>query len=163
MGSYAGERYWPNLAYVRSSLRLTFNGGTLRMPSRGLSYRAVSGRTMSSGFDYSVDRQRVPNEGPIPEGVYWVAPAELWDNAWYRVAPTSAWGNHRLTIHPLPETETYGRGGFFIHGGSVPGSAGCIDLWDDMDRFAKDMKTHISEPKALYCILTVDYNLAFRK
>ncbi|SDH01007.1 MULTISPECIES: hypothetical protein [Rhodanobacteraceae] len=56
MGSYAGERYWPNLAYVRSSLRLTFNGGSLSI-----------------------------------------------------------------------------------------------------------MKTHISEPKAVYCILTVDYNLAFRK
>lgn len=163
MGSYAAERYWPNPAGIRSSLRLSFNGGSLRMPAYGETYRAVSGRHTRAGFDYSVDRQRLPNEGPIPEGTYWVAPSELWDNAWYKAAPTSAWGNYRLTIHPFPETETYGRGGFFIHGGRVPGSAGCIDLWQDMDRFAADLRRHVYDPTMMYCILTVDYHLAFRK
>ena len=29
------------------------------------------------------------------------------------------------------------RSGFYIHGGTVPGSSGCLDLGDDMDKFAE--------------------------
>jgi hypothetical protein len=47
------------------------------------------------------------------------------------------WGNHRATIKKQSGTETYGRGGFYIHGGSIEGSMGCIDLSDEMDDFAK--------------------------
>ncbi|WP_205287716.1 tlde1 domain-containing protein [Luteibacter yeojuensis] len=160
---YSAERGWPaSLAGVRSHLRLEFNGGWLKMPGFGLCYPAVSGRLTSDGFRYAVDRQRLSNEGPIPEGVYWVAPAELWSNAWYRPVSRSAWGNHRLTIHPFPETETHGRGGFFIHGGTTPGSAGCIDLWGHMDRFAKDLKEKVDGRENIYCILTVNYNLQHR-
>jgi hypothetical protein len=28
----------------------------------------------------------------------------------------------------MPETQTHGRSGFFVHGGDTPGSAGCIDV-----------------------------------
>ena len=48
----------------------------------------------------------------------------------------AAWGSHRITIHPFDSTHTFGRGGFFIHGGTMPGSAGCIDLTSGMPRFA---------------------------
>lgn len=164
MDRYSGERGWPPaLVGIRSILRLEFNGGWLKMPGMGRFYSAVSGRHTSNGFNYSVERQRLHNEGPIPEGVYWVAPGELWSNAWYRPISQAAWGNHRLTIHPFPDTETYGRGGFFVHGGSVPGSAGCIDLWNDMDSFATDLKEAVDGATNLYCVLTVNYNLNHRK
>jgi hypothetical protein len=118
MGAYDAERHWPHqLAGIRSTLRLTFNGGWLKMPGRARSYHAVSGRKTSGGFDYSV----------------------------------------------VPETETYGRGGFFIHGGSVPGSAGCIDLWTHMESFATDLERELDAQSDVYCILTVDYNLAHRR
>lgn len=39
-----------------------------------------------------------------------------------------AWGDHRVALKPADGTNTYGRSGFFIHGGAIPGSAGCIDL-----------------------------------
>ena len=39
------------------------------------SYSAVAGRPLSDGsFDYSRERQRTVNEGPLPEGEYWVDP-----------------------------------------------------------------------------------------
>lgn len=37
-------------------------------------------------------------------------------------------GPFRAPLTPDPSTNTYGRTGFFIHGGYTPGSAGCIDL-----------------------------------
>ena len=49
----------------------------------------------------------------------------------------SAGGSHRITIHPYDDTATYGRGGFFIHGGAEAGSAGCIDLTSRMSDLAE--------------------------
>ncbi|HVI56543.1 MAG TPA: tlde1 domain-containing protein [Luteibacter sp.] len=164
MGSYEDERHWPqHIGAIRSHLRLTFNGGSLKMPGHGLSYPAVSGRHRSGGFDYAKERQKLRNEGPIPEGVYWVAPGELWSNDWYRPAASASWGKYRLAIHPFPETETHGRGGFFIHGGTAPGSAGCIDLWAHMDSFVDGLKQAVDGASNIYCILTVSYFLDHRK
>ena len=39
-------------------------------------------------------------------------------------------------------TDTFGRGGFSIHGGDVPGSAGCIDLTSGMPGFAEWFKNN---------------------
>jgi len=52
-------------------------------------------------------------------------------------ASSIAWGNHRISIQPTQGTNTFGRGGFYIHGGNIPGSHGCIDLTDQMDDFTK--------------------------
>lgn len=134
-GDYNAERYNPTLAAC-TTLSLTFDGSKLTLTDGKKidSYRAVSGRAASTGkFDYSSARQRVHGAGPIPEGIYWINPLELWENAWWKPAPTRAWGNFRITIHPFNTTVTFGRGGFFIHGGSVPGSAGCICLTTDID------------------------------
>lgn len=38
------------------------------------------------------------------------------------------WGRGRVPLRPAPGTNTRGRRGFYIHGGSLPGSAGCIDV-----------------------------------
>ena len=47
----------------------------------------------------------------------------------------AAWGMHRIWVHPVPGNDLQGRSGFSIHGGTSPGSAGCIDLTDQMKSF----------------------------
>ena len=38
------------------------------------------------------------------------------------------WGDWRVPVKPSPGIDTKGRGGFFLHGGRISGSAGCIDF-----------------------------------
>jgi hypothetical protein len=159
MPDYSGERYNPTLAHC-SELTLYFNGTSLIM--RGgknvYTYAAVSGKPNRGRFDYSKENQKQRNSGPIPEGVYWIRPDELWENAWYKVAPRGSWGNYRITIHPFQTTETHTRGGFFIHGGTEAGSAGCIDLTGEMDRFVADLKKELKGIETCQIHLFVSYN-----
>ncbi|SAI46918.1 Uncharacterised protein [Bordetella ansorpii] len=157
---YAAERGTPAIpACMRAPFSLHFDGQVLTIPERGLRYPAVSGRPASSGrFDYSAARQRLANVGPIPAGQYWIDLSQMWDNAWYRfTASRAAWGNHRITIRPYPDTPVFGRGGFFIHGGDTPGSAGCIDLTHSMDTFVKDLKRLLNGLPRCYIPLIVEY------
>ena len=158
MADYSGERYNPTIAHC-STLTLHFNGSTLTMRggSTAYIYSAVSGRPQNGRFSYSIEAQRQRNRGPIPTGTYWIRPDEMWENAWYKVGPTDAWGNYRITIHPFTTTETYGRGGFFIHGGTMPGSAGCIDLTTEMDQFVRDLRKELGGRETCQIHLFVEY------
>jgi hypothetical protein len=121
-------------------------------------YAAESGKAGSGGgFEYSPTRQREGGLGPIPAGHYWIDPSQMWENHWYNVASRAAWGDHRITIHVFSETQTYGRGGFFIHGGTHAGSAGCINLHGGMEAFAKDLKGATTPLPHCYVPLTVRY------
>lgn len=41
-------------------------------------YPAVAGKPDENGkFDYSPERQKIPNQGPIPEGTYWINPQKI--------------------------------------------------------------------------------------
>jgi len=128
-----------------------------------VTFLAVSGKPDPRGrFDYSAARQAMKNKGPIPEGRYWINPSEMWERDFLRwlVLPESheqAWGTYRITIHPFPSTRTFGRGGFFIHGGSVAGSAGCIDLTSHMPRFARMLRDGAGERRDCHIELEVDY------
>lgn len=155
---YASERYDPNVPPC-GVLAITFDGQHLRLHAGDFiySYVAASGKPIGSGFDYSLDRQRQPNVGPIPAGTYWINPDELWENAWYKPASSSAWGNYRITLHPNPSTETHGRGGFFIHGGDTLGSAGCIDLAASMDAFIKRLRARLGTSRVCHIPVTVTY------
>jgi len=124
---------------------IKFNGSNLTIVENGkevLSLPAVSGRMQEDGtFDYSEERQKMKSTGPLPEGFYLLNLNELvyWDDlSIYQKAGayanrglfpggTNAWGRARAPLIPL-SAETYGRSGFTVHGGAVPGSAGCIDL-----------------------------------
>jgi hypothetical protein len=57
----------------------------------------------------------------------------------------------------MPGTETHGRGGFFIHGGSVAGSAGCIDLTADINRFMTRLREPLRNAPNCYVPVTVRY------
>ncbi|PCE29834.1 DUF2778 domain-containing protein [Burkholderia ubonensis subsp. mesacidophila] len=97
------------------------------------------------------------NVGPIPPGQYWIQPSQMWTNRWYNIDPRAAWGDHRLTIHVMPGTQTYGRGGFFIHGGDHAGSAGCINLHAGMEDFVRDIEAATKAASECYIPLTVQY------
>ena len=83
--------------------------------------------------------QSIHNVGPIPEGLWIIG--EPHDSATH--------GPFCLPLTPEPETNTYGRSGFLIHGDSIahPGKAseGCIILphdvrmtvWNSKDRLLK--------------------------
>lgn len=125
-------------------------------------FPAVSGKPDARGrFDLSRAAQARVSEGPIPEGEYWIAPGELWENSALKdmlgITPRSAWGNYRIAVHPFPSTETYGRGGFFIHGGIRPGSAGCIDLTGYMDAFVQALNEEMKGRPPCYIPLSVRY------
>jgi uncharacterized protein (TIGR02594 family) len=143
----------------KANMSLRFDGRFLTMtgsPTRA--YPAVSGRTTNSGgFDYSALRQQEHSTGPIPAGRYWLQPSQMWTNRWYSLAPRTAWGDHRLTIHVFPGTQTFGRGGFFIHGGTHTGSAGCINLHSGMEDFVRDLKAATAKSPECYIPLTVEY------
>jgi hypothetical protein len=106
------------------------------------------------------------NAGPLPPGKYTIGMLEtrkgdhkevsalttIWDKLSGKFSNISTkekefqadtefsrvgWGNFRAPIYANKGTITHGRGGFYIHGGSLPGSHGCIDLMDGMDEFSK--------------------------
>lgn len=112
-----------------------FDGHNLTNVHYGEQIPAVSGRPLSNGsFDYSPNRQRLANTGPLPEGIYTICQSKCinWDDLpfWKRATRYhwSPWGFHGWKLTPVPGTQTYQRGGFLVHGGSEPGSAGCIDV-----------------------------------
>jgi hypothetical protein len=163
---YAAERYDATLAHCHA-LSLMFDGSGLTLFESGRllkTYPAVSGKPIagkggSTSFNYSRARQKLGGAGPIPEGGYWVNPQELWENAWYKNGSRGAWGNYRLTIHPFTTTTTHGRGGFFLHGGTTPGSAGCIDLTSAMDLFVAELKKRLGSSRDCQIHINVDYRM----
>ncbi len=161
MADYSGERGNPSkpagvytLLFDAYYLKLLTGSGVVQ------AWHARSGHKNKAGlFDYSVANQKVANNGPIPEGKFWIQPDQLaskpsswefWRGDW----PEAGWGNYRITIHPYAGTLTYGRGGMFIHGGQNWGSSGCIDLTYGIDSFAARIKSLTG----IHIPLTVAYN-----
>ena len=109
-----------------------------------ISWDAVSGKKEYQSPKYQSEK----NKGPIPAGKYVARQEKLqhittadflaglvpgkhggWPGSYY------SWGDSRVWLEPAKATNTYGRDNFSIHGGMVPGSAGCIDLTHQMDNF----------------------------
>ncbi|MBU6280323.1 MAG: DUF2778 domain-containing protein [Actinomycetales bacterium] len=83
------------------------------------------------GATWWVFQHPVRNTGPIPEGKYWFdvcSTRSLSTSKLSHGLATNAWGNYSWSLHANPTTNTFGRSGFFIHGGQQWGSAGCIDV-----------------------------------
>ena len=107
-----------------------------------MSWDAVSGKDEYRSPEY----QNLKDTGPIPEGAYVARQSELQHITPYGIITGIAnagtwpgslysWGASRVKLESSQQTNTYGRGGFYIHGGWVPGSAGCIDLTSNIDNF----------------------------
>jgi RHS repeat-associated protein len=100
--------------------------------------------------------QNLKDKGPIPEGQYKVDPVRtqsisnisFWDRLKGKIGGGTwpglekSWGEYRTWLTPMEGTNTYGRSGFTIHGGNVPGSAGCIDLTKDNNAFHSWLKSY---------------------
>lgn len=151
-------------------ISLLFNGGFLILRVVAInqilrfSYKAVSGKPLDDGrFDYSIERQKVKNEGPIPEGEYYINPQEIQYAENRTVADKIygafgrgtmrggeySWGIGRIWILPSSVViDGITRNDFSIHGGREAGSAGCIDLVNnDDDFFAKIEKYRLNDTK----------------
>jgi len=101
------------------------SGGSLSLyGAGGNSVLGSSGYT--SGVGGSTDFT-ARNVGPIPPGGYTLNTSEISAGGFLR-SLTGDWGSHRAPLHPDASTNTYGRDGFFLHGGRRPGSKGCIDV-----------------------------------
>jgi hypothetical protein len=158
----------PGLCSVATQLR--FDGRFLNLKSTSFigAYTARSGKL--SG-DFSIKAQKDRGLGPIPEGTYWIFPAQIWtrspienwlaDHTQFGALLWAGWGHHRITIHEMPDTQTYGRGGFFLHGGLHPGSSGCIHITgtgdSEMDRFLADLQKTAGGFPACAILLKVAY------
>ncbi len=81
-------------------------------------------------FDYSQSRQQMKDVGPTPEGGYWfdVCSENNKTNRKAHRLHLSGWGKYSWPLTAWPTTQTYGRSDMFIHGGTTPGSKGCIDV-----------------------------------
>jgi RHS repeat-associated protein len=71
------------------------------------------------------------DKGPIPSGSYTLHTDQLSNPG--RIGDIlrnmrGDWGDWRVPLTPDAGTNTFGRSGFFLHGGFYPGSAGCIDV-----------------------------------
>ncbi|WP_158972453.1 RHS repeat domain-containing protein [Paraglaciecola sp. L3A3] len=154
---------------------LSFDGKALRwIDGEGNvvdEWGAISGRPSRGGGrsktkDYTgAGSQSLEDKGPIPEGT-WAVRVErfqarnqsgwqefkgaLGGSAW--PGGHDSWGDYRVWLEPLGNTNTYGRSGFSIHGGVIPGSAGCIDLCGMMPSFAQRFQSYGQD-----MVLTVKY------
>jgi hypothetical protein len=83
----------------------------------------------TSGLFGSTDYTKA-EVGPLPPGDYTLHPYEISPTNFFRAhLDPRDWGNFRVPLHPDPGTNTYGRSGFFIHGGLLrPGSDGCLKV-----------------------------------
>jgi hypothetical protein len=69
--------------------------------------------------------------GPIPRGCYTIDTNKIANpdrKGDERRNRRGDWGDWQAPIKPSPGTDTYGRDGFWLHGGSRPGTNGCIDI-----------------------------------
>ena len=147
------------------------------LQAKSFSVPAVSGRPDENGlFDYSDSRQMNIGNGPLPEGKYTINPKEVRnltlkdDLIGQGLAFTqlfgkkvgafpggdAAWGMARLGIDPnTVKVGNVVRGGFTIHGGTSPGSAGCIDLMRTETSFFSKLQQYSQSSSVL---LRVDYS-----
>lgn len=140
------------------NVSLIFDGNKLSLVKNGSEvkyWQAMSGR---KGFN-TPEYQRIKNKGPLPEGAYDLRRSQVQNyddsSAMDRVkglfgggkwpGGTRSWDKHRIWLDPEKDTQTYGRSGFSVHGGSEFGSAGCIDLAGGIESFMQDYNKITSE------------------
>jgi len=155
-----------------SKMYLKFNGRSLSLYDGDnvvAQWPGVSGR---ENFGGGKDQEKA-GQGPIPEGTYDIKQSRYEQinarNTLFGLVPPQigkvgawpgsvmGWGTERVWADPTKETVdsglTFGRKDMAIHGGWVPGSAGCIDLTGSMPSFAKTFRS-LGHDLKLY----VDYN-----
>ncbi len=75
--------------------------------------------------------ETVRDKGPIPFGNYYLYAKDLTNPGLVGDIARNLrgdWGDWRAPLVPTKGTKIHGRDGFFLHGGGIKGSAGCIDV-----------------------------------
>ena len=152
--------------YSKSAEVLVFDGKKICLLSsdRVLCHKcweAASGKPVNGMFFYTKERQKTKDDGPLPEGEYWLPTRKTSDPGEYGNWDTDDWNEYASwgIINYLPwrtnigsrnkrdwgerfgrmriaeGTQTYGRSQFNIHGGWEKGSSGCIDIGDNDSGF----------------------------
>ena len=98
----------------------------------------------TSGRDGVTDPS-VKDRGPIPPGTYTLDPKNITPNG-PNTLLSGDWGALRVSLTPTGDTNTFGRSGFYVHGGFAPGSAGCIDLGTPTDWRVLGQFKNLSSP-----------------
>lgn len=129
------------------------------------SWPAMSGKPEYQSKEFTF----LKNKGPIPEG-QWKVNQKQHQNFFKDQDVKSmiagiaqkgpwpgsivAWGKDRIWLQPGQETDTLGRTGLSIHGGTFLGSAGCVDLAGNMDdfwewyrKYGQNMNLNVKYPK----------------
>ena len=137
---------------MTNKAKLLFDGSSLKWEEGGdvvKEWPAMSGKKDFQSSEYTC----VPDAGPIPEGKWHVRQenhqsADFIDHALGFVGMGkwpggySSWGDDRIWLEPDKKTNTQGRTNLSIHGGSDPGSRGCIDLAGGMSNFISYFDSH---------------------
>jgi len=110
------------LKYNGKTLTLSADDGTVKWQGS-----ATSGRPGATSAD-----QAQADFGPIPEGSYTtgrIFHEEGLAKVIFGIRTFGAdYGDFRTPLTPTTATDSQGRSSFWLHGGSRPGSAGCIDV-----------------------------------
>ncbi|MDE6478595.1 MAG: L,D-transpeptidase family protein, partial [Alphaproteobacteria bacterium] len=128
-----------------------FDGKSLTLYDGDKPVKSWSGNAGKLDFQ-SPEFQDVVGKGPLPVGMYVARQSEFYyfdDMTWVerRLAPLglwtrfpggrASWGSAKVSLEPSLQNDMRGRSGFTVHGGTTPGSKGCIDLEDNIDDFAE--------------------------
>ncbi len=118
-----------------TSLRFNRATGVLLVDPQ-IEGRASYPLTATSGEDGCSCSETEKDRGPIPYGQYNINSSDVnilskWETI-KRNRPSilggGDWGSRNVKITPLVGTEVYNRDGFYLHEGTLNGSAGCIDI-----------------------------------
>ena len=114
-----------NIVFSLSRGRVSFAGSSF---SISIGATSGAGDCLNSS---STDCLSTPWQGAIPLGSYTIFASEISDPGTLGTILRQRygdWGDWRVPLHPNSGTNAFGRSGFFLHGGSLKGSAGCIDI-----------------------------------
>ncbi len=137
-----------------------------------ISIPAASGRPDEDGnFDYSAQRWGKKRQGPIPPGKWIFKPESIHTiettdkikglvlrGEWR--GGTTSWGNYRVDLQPANYVAaSSNRTNLFIHGGTYPGSAGCLDMVRNNNLFFAIIEKYKAISENIYgsLIINVDY------
>lgn len=142
----------------------TFDGKNFNLYNNNKKLYQLNAMSGKRGYQCK-EYQDIPNIGPIPEGTYHMYQDQRQtidpfrallglSNQWGWKGSIPAWGLRRIPLVPDPTTNTYGRGGFFSHGGYEMESAGCIDtpyqtkiISNFLDKCQYDVPVYVKYPK----------------
>lgn len=118
--SFRGGNTISSVAYTGEKIVVKdANGNTIRVAS-------------ASSENPGVTDTNLPYKGPMPPGLWFFDPNDISSSGVVRTVGNalrlSDWGTARVVLQPYIGTDTQGRTNLFIHGGTTPGSNGCIDI-----------------------------------